>query len=328
MIFIENERLMALDPSKNHIFYAFVHFDKNLITDSDIPNLAYLIGDEHQPEPGDGGWKNYPMENGGPSPSRYLHIDYGVYDGAYTGAVEYYRHEPNRTNLVDIGDWLWIRLERNGAIYICGATIIENYVIVNPTPQNTQTIGTHIYISTEKKYKIWLVRKKDATYITDENLWVGNNPDYSAVKQTSGASLGGAYSYVEYTWDQLKDISRTLATPRRSAVSYTWQEQNTNDELTLHGNLISNGSVCATAELRPNEIISKFDSVPFTIDMAMLSISPAQSPAGNYNIVISNERSGEKITCNFVENDGIWKGTGNIEVLRGDVLTFEISSQR
>ena len=209
---------MAIDNTKIQKYYVFVHVGSSFITESDLATFYCTFGGSTQPA-ADSTWKNTPQKNGGYDPELdSFHIDYNIYDGNARGGIQYYSHEPRAQTLINDQSWIWVKFQRNSNTYIGGAKIGDYEIRVSPAEDNTQYIGTHIYVETQvdpdpptptgRKYRIYVKREDKHTLISNENILVGNTRDDGKSKETSGMTMGAEYSYVEFnSWEELTDAA-------------------------------------------------------------------------------------------------------------------------
>jgi hypothetical protein len=225
VIFIRNERFMVIDSSKIQRYFMFVHVGSSLITESDLTTLYCAFGDSTQPALDSTAWKNAPQKNVGYDPDLdVFHIDYNIYDEISDGAIQYYSHDPGAATLIHDQSWIWVKFQRGSKIYIDGAEIGDNEIRVSPAEDNTQYIGTHIYVEnqvdpdpdpepdpptpTGRKYRIYVKREDKHSLIDNENILVGNTRGDGKSKETSGMTMGAEYSYVEFnSWQELTDAA-------------------------------------------------------------------------------------------------------------------------
>lgn len=213
---------MAIDSSKIQRYFMFVHVGSSLITESDLTTLYCTFGDSTQPALDSMVWKNTPQKNRGNDPDlNVFHVDYNMYSGDDVGGVQYYSHDPGAEYLIHDQSWVWVKFQRGSKTYI-GGELIGDYEIHTPYPEdNTQYIGTNIYIEdqgpdpgpdpepdpptpTGRKYRIYVKREDKHAFIDNENILVGNTRGDGKSKETSGVTLGAEYSYVEFnSWEEL-----------------------------------------------------------------------------------------------------------------------------
>lgn len=216
---------MPIDNTRIQKYYVFVHVGSSFITESDLTTFYCAFGGSTQPATDSMLWKNTPQKNGGYDPELdRFHVDYNIYDGDATGGIQYYSHDPGAATLIHNRSWIWVKFQRNSKTYVGGAEIGDYEIRVFPAEDNTQYIGTHIYIEnqddpepdpdpdpptpTGRKYRIYVKREDKHTLIDNENILVGNTRGDGKSKETSGMTMGAEYSYVEFnSWQELTDAA-------------------------------------------------------------------------------------------------------------------------
>jgi hypothetical protein len=188
------------------------------MNESDLTTFYYAFGGSTQPDLNSSLWVNHPRKNQGIDTDYEFHFDYSIYDSSSAPALQYYTHTPMGATLITDESWLWIKFTRGSNTFISGTLIGDRELFIQNPEENTQYIGTIMYISepdpptppdppiTTTKYRIYVNRYDNHQRVTNENIWAGNvhvPADAPYCKKTSGTT-GADYAYVEFSsWDDL-----------------------------------------------------------------------------------------------------------------------------
>ena len=111
------------------------------------------------------------------------------------------------------------------------------------------------------------------------------------------------------------------------APTNTWSAYNASD-WNVYGNLLSGGDTYAGLEVHSGETEIHNETVPATFDEAWLALTPGPSTQSAYQIVLSNSRTGEYMTCSWTAQDNAWVGSGLITIEQDDVLDIDVQQTR